>query len=154
MTLEQIQQINVRQYMDWRGTKAKTWANREKALLSHIWNKAREWGYTDKPNPCTGIKGHKETGREVYVEDQDYKKLWEAASAPLRDAMDLAYLTGQRPSDVLRMSETEIRDGVLVLTQAKTKKKLRIAVTGELAQVIARIRSRKRDLRASHRFRW
>jgi len=44
-------------------------ANREKALLSHIFNFARENGYTDTSNPCIGVKGKKENARTRYVED-------------------------------------------------------------------------------------
>ena len=58
--------------------------------------------------------------------------------------MDLAYLTGQRPADVLKMQRSDIRGDVLWLTQGKTGKKLRIEITGELAAVIARIQVRPR----------
>lgn len=34
---------HVRGYLDKRGLAAKARANREKALLSHMFNKAREW---------------------------------------------------------------------------------------------------------------
>lgn len=139
--LDSIEPQHVHQYMRWRKD-APIRATREKALLSHIWNWARVQGYTSQPNPCAGIKG-KKAGRDVYVEDDAYKSIWKAACAPLRDAMDLAYLTGQRPSDVLSLAETDIREGVLHVRQRKTGAKLRIAVEGELAQVIARIRSRK-----------
>lgn len=141
--IEQIQPIHIRQYLDWRqGSPVR--ANREKALFSHIWNKSREWGYIALPNPCQGVKGFKETGRDVYVEDAEYKRVWVAADQPTRDAMDLAYLTGQRPSDTLRFKETDIRDGMLMVTQSKTRKKLRIAVNGQLKEVIDRIIARKR----------
>lgn len=53
--LDEIEPIHIRQYLDQR--QAKTRANREKALFSHIWNKAREWGYTSLPNPCAGGGG-------------------------------------------------------------------------------------------------
>jgi hypothetical protein len=33
------------------------------------------------------------------------------ANEPLRDAMDWAYLTGQRPADTLRMTAHDIIDG-------------------------------------------
>ncbi len=141
--LEQIQPMHIRQYLDWR-QEAKVRANREKALFSHIWNKAREWGYTAWPNPCQGIKGFKEKGRDVYVEDSTYKAVWEVADEPTRDAMDLAYLTGQRLADTLQLQETDIRDGVLLITQNKTGKKLRISVIGQLANVIDRVMERKR----------
>ncbi len=140
--LADIRPIHVRQYLDWR-KEAPVRANREKALFSHIWNKAREWGYTDLPNPCAGIKGFSERGRNIYVEDEVFQAVHNAADQPLRDAMDLAYLTGQRPADVLALQETDIRDGVLYLQQNKTGTKLRIAVTGELEKVLARIHQRK-----------
>ena len=127
--------------MDWRKD-APVRANREKALFSHIFNRAREWGYTAAPNPCAGVKGFTEHGRDAYIEDMTYKTVWDAADWPTRDAMDLAYLTGQRPADVLKMRFPDIRDGYLWLTQGKTRKKLRMAIAGELAALIARIQSR------------
>ena len=42
----------------------------------------------------------------------------------------LAALTGQRPGDVRRMSEEDLRDGVLHVRQGKVAAKLRIEVTG------------------------
>lgn len=142
--LDAITPQHVKQYLRWRGRKAKVRANREKALLSHVWNWARGEGYTDLPNPCAGIKGFREIGRDTYVEDDEFGAMWDAGSAMLRDAMDLAYLCGQRPSDTLRMSETHIKGGCLEVRQSKTGAKVRIEVTGELAGVLDRIRARKR----------
>lgn len=145
--LEAIEPVNIRQYLTWRTAEGTGFirANREKSLFSHIWNFAREKGYTAKPNPCQGVKGFKEEGRDVYMEDVEYQRVWEAADVCLRDAMDLAYLTGQRPADTLRMSDMHLRDGVLHVSQGKTKAKLRITVEpgGELAELLERIRARK-----------
>src|SRR5690606_28117223 len=128
--LDAIEPVHVRGYLNWRTEDGTGYirANREKALFSHIWNFARDKGYTAKPNPCQGIKGFREEGRDVYMEDVEYRRVWEAADVCLRDAMDLAYLTGQRPSDTLRMSEMDLRDGFLHVTQGKTRAKLRIEV--------------------------
>ena len=142
--LDAIKPIHVRQYLDWRRD-APHPANREVSLLSHIWNKARGWGYTDLANPCAGVERHQEPGRDVYLEDEAYKALLAAADAPLRDAIELAYLTGQRPGDILKISETDIRDGALHFKQAKTGAKVRIAITGELASLVDRIIKRKRS---------
>lgn len=60
------------------------------------------------------------------------------------DAMDLALLTAQRPADVLKIRCADIRDGALWVTQNKTGARLGIEVTGELAEVIARISERPR----------
>ncbi len=140
--LNDIEPQHVRQYMRWREPR-KVRATREKALLSHLWNWARETGYTALANPCAGIKGTK-AGRDVYVEDDTFAAVYAKAAQPLRDAMDLAYLTGQRPSDVLRMDETDIRDGVLNVRQAKTNAKVRLELSAELLAVVERIRARKR----------
>jgi integrase len=139
--IEQITPQHIGEYMKWRKS-APVRANREKALFSHIFNKAREWGYTSAANPCAGIKGYTEHGRDVYVEDETYQAVWDAADWPTRDAMDLAYLTGQRPSDVLKMRLKDIRDGFLWLTQGKTGAKLRMAIEGELAALVERIQER------------
>jgi integrase len=144
--LDAVEPQHVKQYLRWRKD-APVRANREKALLSHVWNWAREQGYTKLPNPCAGVKGFKETGRDVYVEDDAFKAVWTAADIPLRDAMDLAYLTGQRPADTLSMSVTDVRDGALHVRQRKTGKALRIEVVGELAAVLERIAARKKELK-------
>lgn len=140
--LDEIEPQYVRQYLAWRGRIVR--ANREKALLSHIWNFAREYGYTAKANPCAGVRGVPERGRDVYVHDDEYRSVWDAAEPPLRDAMDLAYLTGQRPADVLAMDERDLRDGAIEIAQGKTGAKLRIEVAGDLAAALDRIAARKR----------
>lgn len=144
-----IRPQGVRTYLDLRSKTAKVRANRERALLSHIFNQARAWGYTDAPPPCTGIKGHKETGRDRYVKDDEFKAVWEKGHYTLQDAMDLALLTGQRPAAVLKLARADIRDSTLHLKQNKTGKKLAIEITGELAQVIDRITGRPAKIKGA-----
>lgn len=141
--LESIEPVHVRQYLDWRGKTATTRANRERALLSLLWNCARSWGYTDRANPCAGVSGFKEEGRHTYISDAVFKAVYDAACQPVKDALDLAYLTAQRPGDVIRMYETDIQDGRLQIEQGKTGQRLRIKVTGQLKAVIERIKARK-----------
>lgn len=157
--LSEIKPLNVRQFLKWRVNKAKAWfrkkglsvpkeggqvrANREKALFSHIFNYARESGLTDAPNPCAGVESFSEEGRDVYVDDTVFDRVWKKATPSLQDAMDLAYLTGQRPADTVAMSDHDIHDGYLHVKQNKRGTKLRIAVTGKLKDVIDRIRARR-----------
>jgi integrase len=140
--LDEIKPIHVREYLDWRKG-APVAANREIALFSHVFNKAREWGATDRPNPCSGVRKYREMGRDVYVGDTLYKALWDKADVPLREAMDLAYLTGQRPADVLQLDERNVRDGILSIRQNKTGARLRIEVIGHLAVLLDRLMARK-----------
>lgn len=143
--IEAIKPHHVRAYLDKRGITAKARANREKALLSHIFNSAREWGYTNAPNPCQGVKGFKEIGRDRYVSDAEFQAVWERADQTLRDAMDLALLTGQRPADVLKIKREDLHDGALWIVQNKTGAKRAIELTGELAKLIERISARQRE---------
>jgi len=145
--ISEIKPIHVRQYLDQRtkfGTVSTTRANRERALLSHIFNMARNWGVLDTVNPCQGIKGYTQTGRDIYIEDNVFNAVYNVASQPLKDAIDLAYLTGQRPGDVISMSEADIQNGIILIEQGKTKAKLRMEITGELKQLIDRIINAKK----------
>lgn len=169
VALDEIEPMHIRQYLDWRvqstieakvaanvkrvdagkeplpvaRDEGHVRANREKALFSHIWNFARSKGMTGKANPCAGIKGYTEAGRDVYIEDDIYKLVHDAAEQPLRDALDLAYLIGQRPADVLKLTRADIKDHALWLRQNKTGQKLRVAIVGELSALLDRISSRK-----------
>lgn len=169
--LDSIEPVHIKQYKSWRTKTAKAdaikrnearvkagkeplpidpklgqvRANREKALFSHIWNFAREEGLTAKPNPCTGVSGFKEEGRDVFVDDAMMERLLKVSGQPLRFALRLAYLTGQRPGDVYKMAETDIRDGVLFLKQGKTQAPLRIQVQGELKILLDEIFEYKRQ---------
>ncbi|SMC24279.1 Site-specific recombinase XerD [Andreprevotia lacus DSM 23236] len=142
LPIDNIKPVHVRKYMDMRGKKAKIRANREKALLSHLFNMARSWGLTESPNPCDGIKGFKETGRDKYVFDDEFRAVYEAAEQPLRDAMDLYLLMGQRVSDALKLKRTDIRDGRIWTRQGKTGKLVGMLIAGELEVVIKRILAR------------
>lgn len=70
--------------------------------------------------------------------DAELSAVLNVADQTTRDFLELAYLKGQRPSDVLRMRRTDIQDGSLWVTQAKTGAKVRIAIVGPLADVLAR----------------
>lgn len=149
--LDKIEPAHVSAYRDNRWAKprkgqeprlATTRANREIALLSAVWNWGRDTGRTALPNPCEGVRRNKETGRDRYVTDEELQAVWDAADEPLQDALDLYHLTGQRVSDVLRMSLTDVRDGCLWLRQRKTGKPLRLSLEGPLAGVLERIRGR------------
>lgn len=144
--LNEIKPMHIARFLGKHKDKPTT-ANRCKRLFSTMWNKARGWGYTDLPNPCEGVESHSLQKRTVYITDEVFQAVWESGLPPLRDALDLAYLTGQRPGDALSMTEHDIIDGHLIVTQQKTKQPLRIQITGELATLMQRIRERKAEHR-------
>jgi integrase len=142
MPVADIRPQDVRAYLDARS--AKVLANREIALLSHVYNRAREWGHTAGENPVRGVTKHKERPRKVYVTDAMFRAVYEQADPVLQDAMDLALSIGQRVRDVLSAKRAQIVDGYLELRQAKTGKPLRIELTPALKAVIDRALGRQR----------
>lgn len=120
----------VAQYRDARTAKVR--ANREIALLSHVFTIAREWGLTEKANPCFGLRRNKEKPRDYYAGAQVWDAVYKTAVQELRDAMDLAYLTGQRPADALKATTADIAKDYFLVKQGKTDKRLRIRLnTGD-----------------------
>ncbi|KRV64194.1 tyrosine-type recombinase/integrase [Pseudomonas citronellolis] len=122
--IDAITPAMIARYRDAR--KAKVRANREIATLSHVFNMAREWGLTANQNPCKGVRKNKETPRDYYASDIIWDAVYRKAVPELKDAMDLAYLTGQRPADVLSMRKSDIDGDYLLVKQAKTAHKVRI----------------------------
>ncbi|MFJ2449377.1 tyrosine-type recombinase/integrase [Pseudomonas sp. NPDC087626] len=114
----------IAQYRDARTAKVR--ANREIALLSTIFTFAREWGLTEMANPCARLRRNKETPRDFYAGQVVWDAVYAEAPLELKDAMDLAYLTGQRPADVLKASTADLSNGFLMVGQGKTEKRLRI----------------------------
>lgn len=110
----------LRQYLDRRS--AKTQGNREMALLSIIWGKARLWGMTALPWPAAGVKNWKneEQAREFEVTDALFDAVYQQADRVLRDCMDIATATGMRLTDArtVRMPV----DGKLRFRAGKTGK--------------------------------
>jgi integrase len=143
--IDSITPATIAGYRDARTAKVR--ANREIATLSHVFNMAREWGLTTKENPCQGVRKNKETPRDYYANDVVWDAVYKKAAQELKDAMDLAYLTGQRPADVLVMRKDDIEGGYLMVQQNKTHKKLRIQITASgsensLGMLIAKITER------------
>jgi integrase len=149
--LEQIQPAHVKSYIRKRSKKAAAFF--EKRVLSAVFNWARGEGLTSAPNPCLGVTFSKAerkgfgTGKRVrYVTDEEYAEVHARGDTILQDAMDLALLTGQRPSDLLSLTRQHIRDGVLWIVQAKTGATVGIRVEAELARVLERIQARPRPV--------
>jgi integrase len=141
---------HIAQYRDKRTAKVR--ANRELALLSHVYNMAREWGFTTHENPCRGVRKNKETPRDYYADSDVWDAVYKHARDELKDAMDIAYLTGQRPADVLKMRLSDISATAIKVIQNKTTKFQQIMLNDEygnrtqLGQTIDAIRKKYRKV--------
>lgn len=101
---------------------SKSQGNREMALLSILWGKARIWGMTQLHWPAMGVKNwrNKENKRQVEVTDEMFNAVYEQADRLLRDSMDIATATGMRITDVraIRMPV----NGIIRFKASKTGK--------------------------------
>jgi integrase len=109
---ENLTPVHVARYLDQRGAEAPVSANREIALLSHVYTKALRWGLATT-NPCRGVERNKVKARTRYVTDAEFAAILAVVPPMLRFAMQLSYYTGQRLSDVLKMRWKDI-DGPLL----------------------------------------
>jgi len=152
--LEQIEPKHVKQYIRRRSKKGA--AIFEKRILSAMWNWAREEGLTTALNPCAGIKfsqaEKKVIGklgkRDRYVTDAEFEEVLARADPILQDAMELAYLTGQRPGDLLKMTRQDMREGTLLIVQEKTGAKVPILIQRRLKTVLERALARPRRIKS------
>lgn len=106
---------HVASYIDERGKVAPIRANREKALLSHVFTKCLHWGLLEA-NPAKQLHHRNpEPPRTRYVTDSELRAAYKSAPAMIRYAMALAAYTGLRRRDLLAMRwEDYTPDGLLV----------------------------------------
>jgi hypothetical protein len=114
---------------------AKVQANREKALLSVIWGKAREWELTALPFPAYKMRlKNPEHAQDVEVTQAAFDAVYRHAPQFLQDAMDLASSTGLRVRDCIALRVTDSRDGVVRVVANKTGKRAQFGTAGSVLQ--------------------
>jgi len=77
------------------------------------------------------VRRNKEKIRDYYAADDVWEAVYAKAVLELQHAMDLAYLIGQRPADVLKVETSDITADYLLIAQGKTTKKLRVKLHNE-----------------------
>lgn len=118
----EIKPEHIRKYMDERGTKSRTQANREKAFMSRVFRWAFERGLV-KSNPTKGVKQYKEKARDRYITDEEYNALYSVSPVVVQVAMELAYLCCARQADVLDLKKVQLLPTGILMQQSKTSVK-------------------------------
>lgn len=132
---QKLKPQHIRKYMDARGKQSKTRANRELAWLSNVFAHAYERGMMPS-NPTKGVKQFKESTRKIYVTDEMYLEMYKVAPTVIRVAMELAYCTGLRPTDVLDLKWTQINPDGIYLTTSKTDQDLIKEITPRIREAL------------------
>lgn len=143
--LDQVKPSHLKSYLAKRGQESKHRAQREVTVLGMIFRWARAIDLTNN-DPKEPVKLKKLPGRKnVYIHDDLLDAVYQKAPIDLKDAMDLAYFIGQRPSDLLTMTISNKRDGWLEYRQGKTGTSQRIAISGQFEELLNRIEARKTE---------
>jgi len=132
---EEIRPKYIYQYMDARDAPIR--ANREKALLSHVFKSAIRWGVIDT-NPCQFVEKFKERPRTRYIEDAEFVAVYDIATPVIQAAMMLSYITGLRQGDVLTIRLQNLTDRGIELTTGKTQRKMVFEWNDELVATVER----------------
>lgn len=120
--------------------------NRILSFLRIVFQYALEWQLVDS-NPCVGIRRHAEKRRQRYITDEEFQALMAECSDYMRGIFEMAYLTGQRISDVLAIRLSDITDQGIEFTQQKTGAKLIVMMTPDIKSVIERAKAVPRKVR-------
>ena len=152
MTPDEIRPRDVAHYRDVRGRKnGKVTANMEKSTLSAVFSKAVEWGICDR-NPCREVKRIRQKERDRYMTDEEFVLLRENAGPLIQCIIDLAYLTGLRIGDILKLKRSDIKDGEMYVTTQKTGKKLVFSIVDDLEVVLTRAKALPRPILSDYLF--
>ncbi len=122
-------------------------ANRVLALLSTVFNKATEWGWSGD-NPCKGVKKFREESRERFLTQDEMprflKALAEEPSQDFRDFIMLDLLTGARRSNLLaiRWEEIDFAGAVWRIPRTKGNKPQSIPLVGPAQKILEARRER------------
>jgi len=121
-------------------------ANVQVGLMATIFERMMRWGWCTS-NPCRGIRRNPMKARERYLEDAEFLAIRAQAPDYLVAAMDIAYLTGLRVSDVAKIHLSHITSDGLYVVQKKTGKKQMFEMSEYLKAAIERAKALKRPIR-------
>jgi integrase len=115
-------------------------ANLLRSFLKVMFQRAVRWGIVES-NPVRDIEQFKITKRDRYLTAEEYARIREQATPTLACLMDIAYITGQRIGDCRHIRYSDISESGVFVRQQKTKARVLISMTPDLAEVIARARA-------------
>lgn len=140
---DQIKPAHIGRYLDNRASPVA--ANREIGTMSAIFSFGLRQGYC-AANPCTGIRRNPEAPRDRLITDAEYLAVQEMAEPHIALAMDLAYMTGMRLGNLLRVRNLDVTADVLRYEVRKRKsgeaiKRIEVAMSADLRACVAALRA-------------
>lgn len=132
--IETIRPVHIAQMLDAHPSKAQ--ANIGRVIMSNVFDYAVRRGIVEF-NPAREIKKHTIEGRTRHLTDDEFFAIRENGNDVLKCVMDIAYLTGARINDILKIVLSDSREDGLFIEQGKTGKRQLFIWTPELEYAIA-----------------
>jgi integrase len=134
-TPQQIKPHHVAQFLD-DNKATPSMANLLRSFLKGVFQRAVRWGIVEA-NPVRDIEQFKTEKRDRYITAEEYTRIRDNATPTLACLMDIAYITGQRMGDCRYIKYADISEAGVYVKQQKTKVRVLISMTPDLAEVIA-----------------
>jgi integrase len=130
--LSDISTLLVAQYLEaYKVERGAPSARQMRSKLSDVFRWAETQGLIESGrNPVTATRAHKVTVVRERMSLDQFLAVREHAPVWLRNAMNLAIVTGQRREDILTMKFVDWRDDRLHVAQGKSGGKTRLAISG------------------------
>jgi len=146
--MEAIKPMHVAQFMD--AHKSKAQANLGRVILSNVFDYAIRRGIIECANPAKMVTKFVIKGRDRYLTDEEFAAIRLAGNDVVKVAMDIAYLTGARITDVLKLRLADCQEDGLFVQQHKTKKRQLFTWSPELREAINIAKKLPRPIRGLH----
>lgn len=146
-----IQPFHIYEYLSERAKKARVRANREKALLSAVFNFMIRKGLVSA-NPCLGVESLPEYPRERLPERWEIQELLSVAPELLRVYVPFKILTGFRQGQILALRKDQLKDDGIHYVQTKRGKRRIMIWTPDLRAAIDAIGKLPRPVASMYLF--
>ncbi len=126
-----IEKINTKNLSEFFNQYPTNQSNYYRAVLSVIFKHAMAEGFTDK-NPAAATLKKTVTKQRLRLPLEHFETIRSHAPEWLKNAMDLALITGQRRKDIAALKWTDIHDGFIWIQQHKTHNRIKINLSENL----------------------
>jgi len=133
--LSEVSTLMVAQYLEaYKAERGAPSANQMRSKLSDVFRWAETQGLIDAGrNPVTATRRQRAVVARERMSFEQFLAVRELSPVWLRNAMNLALVTGQRRGDVVSLKFTDWKDGRLHVAQGKSGGKTRLALDGRIA---------------------
>lgn len=136
----------VRRYLEHRAKASESSAAAEVRYIKRVFSWAIGYDYYLKSNPAKGVTlAGMANPRTHYVQDTDFNLAIAVAPLIVALAAHLAYLTGRRRTDLLKLRRTQLTDDGIEFEESKTGKLTVVAWSDELHALVEMLKDEAGD---------